>query len=114
MMPPICDTADTCACWLAENGVPVYDLDYSLVKTVASATDLTIDPDNDTAVRSASYTFTSADVGSAVIVDGGEGWPSAGYISGKHQPGQIRSDSRRYHVAGAMAGHHLCPILGGG
>lgn len=78
-MPPICDTADTCACWLAENGVPVYDLDYSLVKTVASATDLTIDPDNDTAVRSASYTFTSADVGSAVIVDGGEGWPSAGY-----------------------------------
>jgi hypothetical protein len=79
MMPSSCETTDTYACWLAENGIPVYDIDYTLVKTLASATDLTINPDNDTAVRSASYRFTSTDVGSAIIVVGGEGWPSAGY-----------------------------------
>jgi hypothetical protein len=45
-MPSDCTSTSTYACWLAENGIPVYDIHYTLVKTTVSATDLSIDPDN--------------------------------------------------------------------
>ena len=64
---------------MAGNGIPVYDIDYTLVKTLVAATDLSIDPGNDTMVSSATHTFTTADIGSAVIVMRGDDWSSGGY-----------------------------------
>ena len=79
IMPSDCTSTSTYACWLTENGIPVYDIDYTLVKTTVSATDLSIDPDNKSAVGSVSHKFTTADIGSALIVTNGAGWASAGY-----------------------------------
>jgi len=76
--PSDCDTTDTYACWLAGNGFPVYDIDYTLVNTVISAEDLTVDPGEATVVHSPSYFFTVADIGSALIISG-DGWFNAGY-----------------------------------
>jgi acetyl esterase/lipase len=64
--PGACNNTLTVACWLAENGYVVYSIEYTLVTTTIDATDLVISSSN--TVTSASHTFVSADIGSALLV----------------------------------------------
>jgi acetyl esterase/lipase len=76
--PSSCTGDQTIACWLADHGYVVYDIDYTLVVTVATAADLTLVGPNQ--VSSASYSFKRSDIGNNLVIETGFGWPGGGYL----------------------------------
>jgi len=76
--PSSCTSDDTIACWLADHGYIVFAIDYTLVVTTASGSDLTVSATK--TVTSASYTFKQSDVGSRLlIISTSGGWNAGGY-----------------------------------
>jgi dienelactone hydrolase len=76
--PSSCNSDQTIACWLADHGYIVLAIDYTLVITTASGSDLAVSATN--TVTSASYTFKQSDVGSRLLeISTSGGWNPGGY-----------------------------------
>jgi acetyl esterase/lipase len=102
--PSVCNGTETIACWLASNDYVVFSIDYTLVATSATASDLTVSA-RDT-VSSDSHRFTASDVGSTlVITTPSGGWNPGGYrvtaVSNREaqldqSPGAVGANSGAY------------------
>ncbi len=78
LTPSSCTSDATIACWLAGHGYVVFAIDYTLVITTASASDLAVSGTN--TVTSASYAFQPSDIGSRLLViTTSGGWNAGGY-----------------------------------
>ncbi len=78
LTPSSCTSDATIACWLADHGYVVFAINYTLVITTASGSDLAVSGTN--TVTSASYAFRQSDVGSRLLViTTSGGWHPGGY-----------------------------------
>ncbi len=106
--PAKCNSDQTIACWLADNGYVVFAINYTLVNIYASASDLTVTGTN--TVTSASHSFQPSDVGMRLLlVTTSGGWHPDGYnivsVSGgaatlSGSPGAVGLTAGQYRLLG--------------
>ncbi len=84
--PPACNGDQTIACWLADNGSVVFSIDYTLVNLTAAGADLRVTGAR--TVTTVRHSFSDRDIGSALIVQPGNGWTPGGYRIASVQNGE--------------------------
>ncbi len=103
--PGTCSDDATIACWLADHGYVVFSIDYTLIKISEHGNDLAVT--GASLVSAESHSFTSADIGSAILIQEGNStrWHTGGYriqaVSGGSalldtSPGEVGANKGQY------------------